>query len=641
MDPISKAVWQSYIDGLDKTDLAQDCDGMRVEDASFVPALSPGFAQYVLAPSDELTVAVALASLSDFAALMGCDSCDADMLMEIISKATCAEHLAIQLIHIYTMPSFFYRSLNHHLRGGTEAALRMIAPLVRHMMRAPRMKPFAGTIFRGVNLTDGEQLLYDKGLVFNWAAFSSCSKDQDIAVKFAGDGGTVFVVTASEEVGREAICDIEEISHFKHEAEVLMSPYTSLLVQDVRLAGSTKHVICEVLSSAKQLTGIWDCNDDGIYYISAAGPRVAWFAHARSGSRRAWAHVFFGSIEGEKITGTFGDVCVNKDRYAGSITLAADFSAMTMRQTSRGTSFGGQRWQRRRAYVLEGDRPKLAHCTSAHDTGVTGAWTGDDGMVYYVTQYNTSLFWFAHAPSWSAAHVAMGEIEVSVAAGQSWIVQYQDIVLSTRFRYTGKLRVKLQPGGELYIEKLKGPFRASRLSRLLDGGLPQSGGISASSDVAGCVDWTTQSTVYITNVGHPSFLDCTSAQAAGKYDVSVWGDGADVGQFPDYIQWALKPVVGEAATFFIVNKAHNKFLDSHGRGVWLWGDGVDIGQDPDGIKWRREAVPGAVDTFYLIHKKSNKFLDSPGGSRVSLWGDGANKGEIPQNLQWQLHRGTR
>eukprot|EP01043_Picozoa_sp_COSAG02_P012773 COSAG02_NODE_501_length_21049_cov_34.002768_2_plen_803_part_00 len=150
-------------------------------------------------------------------------------------------------------------------------------------------------------------------------------------------------------------------------------------------------------------------------------------------------------------------------------------------------------------------------------------------------------------------------------------------------------------------------------------------------------DWTTERPLYITNVGHPSFLDCTSAQGPGKYDVTMWGDGVDVGEYPDYIQWILKPVEGEVDTFFILNKAHNKFLDSHGRGVWLWGDGVDIGQDPDGIKWRRE-VAGAGDTFYLIHKKSNKFLDSPGGPQVSLWGDGVNTGEIPQNLQWQLKR---
>lgn len=178
---------------------------------------------------------------------------------------------------------------------------------------------------------------------------------------------------------------------------------------------------------------------------------------------------------------------------------------------------------------------------------------------------------------------------------------------------------------------------AATVSQIL-ASLPAEEGIPGGAMAPGG-DWMTERPVYITNVGHPSFLDCTSAQGLGKYDVTVWGDGVDVGQYPDYIQWILKPVEGEAETFFIVNKAHNKFLDSHGRGVWLWGDGVDIGQDPDGIKWRREVVAGTGDTFYLIHKKSNKFLDSPGGPQVSLWGDGVNKGEIPQNLQWQLRTG--
>eukprot|EP00927_Polykrikos_kofoidii_P066162 TRINITY_DN61810_c0_g1_i1.p1 TRINITY_DN61810_c0_g1~~TRINITY_DN61810_c0_g1_i1.p1 ORF type:complete len:575 (+),score=49.16 TRINITY_DN61810_c0_g1_i1:25-1725(+) len=484
MDPVSKEVWDSFIDGLEKTDLAQGCDGTRVEGASFVPALSPGFVEHVFEPSQklgEVTVAQATASLSEFAALVGAD---ADELMLIIGKATCAEHLVVQLVHCYTMESFFYRSLNHHLRKDADAVLRVIAPLVWHIMRGPRLKPFAGTIFRGINLDDSEQILYDPGLVFSWAAFSSCSKNENIAIRFAGGGGTVFVITASDEVGREALCDIEDISHFKHEAEVLMSPYTSLLVQDLRLADCTKHVICEVLSSAKQLTGIWDCDDDGIYYVSAAGPRIAWFAHARPGSRRTWAHVFFGSIEGQTISGTFGDVCVNKDRYAGSITLAADFSAMTMRL--RGGRFGGQRWRRRRAFLLDEDRPELAHCASPQDAGIAGAWSGDDGMVYFITQYNHSIFWFAHAPSWSAAHVAMGDLEAGMHAGQSWIVQYQDIVLSTRFRYTGRLRIKLEPSGELQVEKLKGPFNTMRLSRLPEEGIP--GGAMPPA-----ADWTTES----------------------------------------------------------------------------------------------------------------------------------------------------
>lgn len=145
-------------------------------------------------------------------------------------------------------------------------------------------------------------------------------------------------------------------------------------------------------------------------------------------------------------------------------------------------------------------------------------------------------------------------------------------------------------------------------------------------------------TAFLCNVGHPSFLDCNSAQPAGKFDVTLWGDGGDdVGLIPENLQWQLKPVAGEAETFFIVSKAHNKFLDSHGNGVWLWGDGVDIGQDPDGIKWRRQAVDnGQANTFYLIHVKTNKFLDSPGGARVALWGDGIDTGRIPQNLQWHL-----
>ena len=109
---VTAAVWQSYIDRLEKTDLSQKVDGTRVHCASFVPALSPRFAEHVLEPSDVVTVAQAVASLSELAPMVGSDADeDVDELVRIVSKATCAEHLVVQLIHIYTRETFFYRSL--------------------------------------------------------------------------------------------------------------------------------------------------------------------------------------------------------------------------------------------------------------------------------------------------------------------------------------------------------------------------------------------------------------------------------------------------------------------------------------------------------------------------------------------------
>jgi hypothetical protein len=625
MEPVSAEIWKGFIDALDKTDLEQECDLERVDGVSFVPALGPGFAKYVLrsAGTASVTAESACAALTRFAEIASAG--DVSELMELIHSSSSAEHLAVQLVHIYTMQTFFYKDLNHHLRLDKAETLVVLAPLVNHMMQVPRMIPYSGTIFRGINLGQDECILYSPGLVFCWSAFSSCSKNIETAERFAGGQGTVFIVTASASVGSETLCDIEDISFYRHEKEVLMSPYTSLLVQDVGLHDSRRHVVCEVLSSSKQLTGLWDCNDDGIYYISSAGARVAWFAHARAGSRRTWAHVFFGTIAEGQLTGIFGDVCVNADRFTGELTCKVDFDSMKMKKTSRG-AFGGSQWQQRKSYLEDVDRPELVHWHSAHDKGVAGMWTGTDGLTYWITVYGTSVFWFARAPSWSAAHVAMG---TATGGGGKWSceLQYQDIVLSTRYRYAGRIRITLIEPDLLQVEKLNGPFGATRLVRgELAEGIPPEPEPEAEATV----------TAFLCNIGHPSFLDCDSAQPAGKFDVTLWGDGVDVGLIPENLQWQLKPVAGEAETFFIVSKAHNKFLDSHGNRVWLWGDGVDIGQDPDGIKWRRRAVEGEANAFYLIHVKTNKFLDSPGGSRVALWGDGIDVGQIPQNLQWRL-----
>merc|ERR1711933_321212 len=122
----------------------------------------------------------------------------------------------------------------------------------------------------------------------------------------------------------------------------------------------------------------------------------------------------------------------------------------------------------------------------------------------------------------------------------------------------------------------------------------------------------------ITNVGKQCFLDSHGEQ------VHVWGDGFQVGEVPDNLKWKLKPIAGERNTFYIVHDKFNKFLDFHGQSIelWgldyhgqsieLWGDGVNIGEVQDNIKWRREPVKDVPDAFYLIHKATNKFLDTHG-----------------------------
>ena len=116
--------------------------------------------------------------------------------------------------------------------------------------------------------------------------------------------------------------------------------------------------------------------------------------------------------------------------------------------------------------------------------------------------------------------------------------------------------------------------------------------------------------------------------------------GADIGNVPENIRWELKPVPGETETYFIVNCAHRKFLDSHGSKVWLWGNSIDIGTNPDNIKWHRKAVAGSADAYHLIHVGTNKYLDTHGSklpNTSDVWVYQL-KGASPRskNLQWRF-----
>ena len=139
---------------------------------------------------------------------------------------------------------------------------------------------------------------------------------------------------------------------------------------------------------------------------------------------------------------------------------------------------------------------------------------------------------------------------------------------------------------------------------------------------------------FIVNVAHSKFLDTHGTS------VWLWGDGKDVGRYPDNLRWELRPT-GQADTYYIVNKTHRKFLDTHGqsggKGVWVWQGAhfLDLGQHPENLQWQLKPVAGMPDTYYIISVAFSKFLDSH-GTDVWVWGDGKDVGQHPAALQWKI-----
>jgi hypothetical protein len=98
------------------------------------------------------------------------------------------------------------------------------------------------------------------------------------------------------------------------------------------------------ISSSRNLTGRWQGNDGGTYYIRQIGNRIWWLGEDSNGE--AWSNVFHGSISGNRVSGDWADVPKGSMRQSGTLTL--QFTAPDrLRAVSQTGGFGGTEWQKR------------------------------------------------------------------------------------------------------------------------------------------------------------------------------------------------------------------------------------------------------------------------------------------------------
>ena len=329
-------------------------------------------------------------------------------------------------------------------------------------------------MYRGFKVEDGtERDHYSKGLTFFWPAFSSCSKEASTAEGFAGSG-LVFEIELPEPdtTGPGKVWpiagDLENVSAYTGEREVLLTPYTQLYVTRPASASNSK-IGCAAMSSVHTLSGIWDCaEDEGVYYVSHLkvpgqhSDKVVWFAHSRPGGHFSWAHVFLGTVQGAAVRGSFGDIPVASDRFSGALAVSFASSFQEMSKCEEGTShsFAGKTWKKRHLHVEAGEFPThLKHMPIAEDSadGVTGLWRSKESgaLAYLGVHEGGALFWFNHMPDFSSANVFWGVKDEASGAYEGY---FSDIILSTRFRYSGKLRVRVA-GATITVEPVIGLFR--------------------------------------------------------------------------------------------------------------------------------------------------------------------------------------
>ena len=464
----SQAEWSSFASVLPHSGGMQDAKSrLMAENDTFVPAMQRNFSLSVLSqfttspPAQD--AATIMAALKEFGRTVSAAARDVETIEGVLSKAKNYTSVLAALVHIYTLEGFFFRSMNQALREDNAQQLVKLSPIISCLSEGLTIFPFVGTVWRGFSLTGVEAAAYQKGLVFLWPAFTSCSKSKDVAKDFSRGNGRGAAVLFKIEITSAQCCagDIQSVSYFEDESEVLMAPYTSLTVHKTSAEDGVTVVDCSALSSLRNLTGIWTCAEDqGTYYISQIASNVLWLAVGPG-----FAHVFFGSINDRELTGTFSDLPCDDWRYSGTIALSVDevFSGMSL-DREKSPDFLGQTFRKKKAHVDEEEVPKLNHCGVAGDRGLTGEWKSDKELSYFVREVggdeNKELFWFAYAPKdWSAANVFWGTWN-----GNEYIGIYSDLILSTRFRYAG--RIAVQPhGATMQIRVIEGAYMCNILTK--------------------------------------------------------------------------------------------------------------------------------------------------------------------------------
>ncbi|MDL2274704.1 hypothetical protein LJC22_01075 [Desulfosarcina sp. OttesenSCG-928-G10] len=98
------------------------------------------------------------------------------------------------------------------------------------------------------------------------------------------------------------------------------------------------------------LTGRWSCNDGGLYYLKEHDGTVYGYGEGK-GVPPAWATVFSGRIDDDRITGTWAHVPKGRASGAGALELTIEADGEQLRAAQSVKGLNGTRWTRLDASV--------------------------------------------------------------------------------------------------------------------------------------------------------------------------------------------------------------------------------------------------------------------------------------------------
>jgi hypothetical protein len=181
------------------------------------------------------------------------------------------------LLKAYTVESDFYKKLNKdlatkHFEQGTNFGITYFIEFFYNNPAFDKLS-FKGKVYRGMSVTQEDLMQYEVGGKVMNKAFMSTSKDPKIAEGFAKNNATNRKTQEGERVKLSALCtyelvndrtglDVEQISEYSMEKEVLIGPYTAFIIQAIRKFNS-KYVEIDLKECEKTNDDEEDFEEEG------------------------------------------------------------------------------------------------------------------------------------------------------------------------------------------------------------------------------------------------------------------------------------------------------------------------------------------------------------------------------------------
>ncbi|CAF3698694.1 unnamed protein product [Rotaria sp. Silwood1] len=152
----------------------------------------------------------------------------------------------VYLLQAYTAETGFYSTLNIHLtqlhlENLTDNENLSRAYYIGIIARHPKFETFSytGKAYRGMMITNNDLKQYEIGTRILTKTFSSSSKLLDIALGFLADkchtDDQLSTICTYEIRNQRTALDIQDISLFQYEAEVLILPYSAFKIIDIQI----------------------------------------------------------------------------------------------------------------------------------------------------------------------------------------------------------------------------------------------------------------------------------------------------------------------------------------------------------------------------------------------------------------------